>query len=178
MTVTAHSTFDLVAVAPAHTDRRALSQAWYDALHVAERAAGAPGAAQAAAMPPRLSRRTNAERTRRAMLHGTGSPGAAPAPPVRMPKPVVAGAACGPRSERRLPVCALAQRIAVKLRGRPAAVSFTLTTPRGRVHVCVRNAGGAVRLFALCRPALLDEVESALAQARFMLAGNGVRVGW
>jgi hypothetical protein len=45
-----------------------------------------------------------------------------------------------------------------------------------RVVLHVLRAGGGVHLVALCAAALRSDVEKALAQVRFALAGVGVNV--
>ena len=55
------------------------------------------------------------------------------------------------------------------------ALSFTVPAAGGRVQLVVRCDGTRTRVVAVCAPALRERVERALAQARFALAGCGVR---
>ncbi|MBV8298398.1 MAG: hypothetical protein JO083_02390 [Candidatus Eremiobacteraeota bacterium] len=164
-----------LATQPSRTDRRALSQAWYSALHLAEPAPRA-----------RATRsRTNGER-----------PDAPPASrSARTPSPARAGdelarrtckppraaaqrrAPSAPASERRAPVGALGRRIAHAPprsvpRGIPSA--FAVRAANGSVHLLVREDGARTRVVAACAPRLRERVERALAHARVALAQRGI----
>jgi hypothetical protein len=162
----------VVTTTLAQTDRRALSQAWYSALHLAEsnpaRTAKPPrGATAAASRAPRPSvagaiRAPRANATAARIVRGSDA--------TRTPEV---------RTERRLPAGVLGRRIA-KLVARPAAPAqsraATVSVRGARVHVIVRTHGSATRIVALCPPPLEARVARALAQARFALASRGVRV--
>lgn len=179
-----------VLAAPlAHTDRRALSQAWYSALHLAERAHRAP-------------RRTNAPRHR-------DSPPAATMPSVGVPAPMRSRSGAAPvparhhadRHAGRRTIVALgdcrplrtmrARPIALTISGRTqrheqafvsnasaqrADAAFTLSSRAERIRLHVRGDTTRLRLVAVCAVAARVRVERTLAQARFVLAGCGVRV--
>jgi len=157
----------------AATDRRALSQAWYSALHLAEQ-------------PARM-----ASVGRRAETMRSAEPSRAPSAPA--PARVIADPArtVTPTSrpvtrrdgvdsayaERRAAKSTLARKLERALThraGRERLSSFALRTAGGRIHLMVRNDGIRIRLVAICAPSLRDRVERALAQARFALAGQGV----
>ncbi len=163
----------VVATHLAAADRRALSQAWYSALHLAERAAPrrprfAPATRAPGLAPP---------------LRSTASPAPAPAAAARIVR-AACSAAPGSRgkpepggAERRAPASELARRIETAVaRRRPnaAGAGFVLRAGGGRVHVVVRCIGARTRIVAVCAPSLRERVERALAQARFALAGRGV----
>lgn len=161
-------------------DRRALSQAWYSALHLAQ-----PGGAAAPHGAPGATR------------PGSGTFAALPArPPGGDPssgKPVHAGAARSaasssarsravnaPALERREPAGRLAQRIehAIVRHGvhaRFGTAALAIDAGNGRVHVLVRTDGATTRIVALCAPHLRERVDRALAQARFALAASAPR---
>lgn len=160
----------------AHTDRRALSQAWYSALHVAERtpparraatARAAVGASAGTARPPRDPNDT----ARRSPVGVRAARGTARDATTRAPG--AAGTA-----DRRASHTELARRIERALR-RPlpggAAEAFTVRGAGGRVQLVVRSDGARTRVVAVCAPALRERVERALAHARFALAVRGVR---
>jgi hypothetical protein len=159
----------------AHTDRRALSQAWYSALHLAEPAQRTPPAPRARSSPAAATARLG---TRRAeppaqpgMPHTARAANGAPRAAARRD----AGAA---PCERRLPKSELARRIERALTRRPArerAASFAVRTAGGRVHLAVRSDGARTHVVAVCAPALRERVERALAQARFALAECALR---
>jgi hypothetical protein len=163
----------VVTTTLAQTDRRALSQAWYSALHLAESprphastsargaAAGAHDAARSAPARPAAGPRAKVDAAR--VVRRIAAP--------RTPAIAV---------ERRLPAGGLGRRIA-NLVARPAAAAAgahaaTVTVRGARVHVIVRTHGAATRIVALCPPPLEARVARALAQARFALAARGVRV--
>jgi hypothetical protein len=165
----------VVATQLADTDRRALSQAWYSALHLADhppigRHARNTPALTAAALPgSRFARNPHGASERRA------ADGAARARDAVRD----AGSRCdGGAAERRIPKTELARRIERGLARRaprgPAA-SFAVRGADGRVHLIVRSDGARTRVVAVCAPPLRERVERALAQARFVLAGCGVR---
>ena len=163
----------VVATRVAETDRRALSQAWYSALHLADddthpspRATafvgatggvGAPRAARAPANPP--SSRGTADAPARV---GRGRDGSMPGAERRSPASDVTR-----RVER-----AVATIARTPLRG----VSRTVTIDGGRVRLLLRSDGNATRIVALCSEPLRATVERALAHARFALAARGASV--
>jgi hypothetical protein len=169
---------DVLTTQLAATDRRALSQAWYSALHLAERSAQGsraiaarcgPAASSVAREPvPRTPLRAPsaahaAAARRRTAVRGRETPHRA----------VVASS----RTERREPKTALAQhleRALIRRVPRAPATSFALRAGLGRVHLLVRSDGQRTRVIAVCSPSVRERVERALAQARFALAGRGV----
>jgi hypothetical protein len=162
----------VVATHLADTDRRALSQAWYSALHLADHA-------------PTKRRTLIAPASRVAAAGGPSGP--SDASPIRPnDEPVHArdvarnaesrrGGSADPG--RRAARTELAQRIERALTRRPARAeaSFAVRGPGGRVHLVVRTEGARTRVVAVCAPPLRERVERALAHARFALAGRGVR---
>jgi hypothetical protein len=171
--MTASHPVAVVATSVARTDRRALSQAWYSALHLAEPHAGSPHAASAGAhanaVGPHAANHT---------------PAAGPAPASggarQIARPLAArGAGALPVLDRRSPATPLAKRIAralVEREPRPAPATLAIKAAEGRVQLLVRSDGAATRIVALCAPALRERVERALAHARFALAAHGTRV--
>jgi len=163
----------VVAANVAQTDRRALSQAWYSALHVPEH--DAPHAA------PSTRRDAASAFSDAVAAHGadTGRRSTLPAASARQH----AGRAgtIGHPPERRAPKTELARRIERAVehhpRRRNSAVSVSVKTSGGRVQLLVRSDGAVTRVVALCAPPLKERVERALAQARFALAAGGARIG-
>ncbi|HEY0382960.1 MAG TPA: hypothetical protein VGC72_12255 [Candidatus Elarobacter sp.] len=173
-----HSTgVAVVATQLPGTDRRALSQAWYSALHLAERpraAAHAPRARESllgAPSGPRSATGANAAARDAANDTGRGAGRTARGATGRYDANAV-------DAERRIPKTELARQIERGLARRPARgapASFAVRGAGGRVHLIVRNDGAHTRVVAVCAPPLRERVERALAQARFALAGRGVR---
>jgi hypothetical protein len=154
-------------------DRRALSQAWFSALHVA---AGAPSTRpkpRSVAPPTRASaagpaRAAHAPRPAHAPPSSSG-PHAARSLPVAF-----AG------SDRRRPVDPAAHKIGRALARHavptPTPTTLAIDLGGGRVQLLVRTVGGTTRIVALCAPQVRERVDRALAAARFMLAAHGTRV--
>jgi hypothetical protein len=173
MTTTMQPLATSIITAPlAAIDRRALSQAWYSALHVQARASKPESAARPVS-PSGSGRRTD-------RIAGTDSHGAPPANgasssalPARREAVPPAG---GP--ERRAPRSPLARRIESAFldpRGCLHRATFSVGDSAGsRVHVTLQSAGGRVRLVALCHPSARARVARALAQARYALGARGV----
>ncbi|BDE07582.1 hypothetical protein WPS_28580 [Vulcanimicrobium alpinum] len=161
----------VLATQLAGTDRRALSEAWYHALHVAEPAAraAAPASPRRHAATPSPPNRLDAAapRARRGEARPRRSVAGVTA---REPRTPLAGDRRAPRSE-------LARRVERALGRSAAAVApaaFSLRLDAGRVHVLIRSDGARTRVVAVCAPALRETVERALAHARFALAGRGI----
>lgn len=153
-------------------DRRALSQAWYSALHLARdeqlelhwRARNSLGV--------RVRERAKSELKLSQGEHNGACAGSSVTP--ESDRFDYATAACT-LADRRAPRSPLAKRIEGVLlahRSRVKRASFTVGC--GRVHVVLHTKGDRVALVALCTPALRSVVARALAQARFALAARGV----
>jgi pyruvate/2-oxoglutarate dehydrogenase complex dihydrolipoamide acyltransferase (E2) component len=153
-----------------HTDRRALSEAWYRTLHLA---APAPRGA-VAQLAGASERAAGRGRPASPVLPAAAAPKGAPAVTVRLMR--------DPRTpderERRVAATPLARRlaraVAVGAR-RPRSSVCTIRDGGGRIVVLVRNDGTRTRVVAVCAPHLRERVERALAHARFALAAAGMR---
>lgn len=165
-----------VASAPSPlVDRRALSQAWYDALHLAEDSAG------------RSSRGPSGSRSGTVLLSNARSfrPGKVcsptfysrlPWPRKKLEHPSDNGApSVRPPHERRAPASQLARHIVSKLTRYPHHLRFVIDGERGRVILHVVRGRDGVRMVAFCSDAMRADVEKALAQARFAAAGVSAR---
>jgi len=163
----------VVAAQLAATDRRALSQAWYSALHLADHAPRTTPARGALAASARI---------------GGSSPLAGSAPPagishvppggrpaVRAAIPRTASAEAHERRFARTELARSIERGLARRTPRSGAVSFAIRTRGARVHLVVRVDGGRSRVVAVCPAVLRERVERALAHARFALAARGVR---
>lgn len=172
---TATRSVAVVATRLPNIDRRALSQAWYSALHLAAAPARAPRIkALPAAIPARPTARALAPRT----VPVTGL-----APAERGARTGTSGRQCvapPALTERRGPTTELARRIERALvRHAPHATGPTtlaIKAGEGRVALLVRSDGATTRIVALCAPHLRERVDRALAHARFALAAGGTRI--
>lgn len=168
---TAPDRIAVIALQLAQTDRRALSQAWYDALHRAQ-----PAPPVATATRPRQA----------AALTAAARP--APAsreralPPARTASTAVRARTHDARpaaTERREALDATARRIVrtvAALGPSRRASTHTVALDAARVTLLVRTDGGVTRLVAICAAADRERIARALAHARFALAAAGVTV--
>jgi hypothetical protein len=157
----------VVATQLARTDRRALSQAWYSALHLAHddgAAARVPTRATGLPVPCALPARAHAPAA--STTRGSATAGgaarkrdAAAVPPAVERRHVADAAA--KRVERAL------ARLASRAVRRP---SHTVAIDGGRVTLLVRSDAQATRIVAVCAAPLRPAVERALAHARYALA--------
>ena len=165
----------VVATHLAALDRRALSQAWYSALHLAERTVPAR---RNVATPPSLG---TPAKTPAAACRGEAGHGApvATSRAVREPRSAPRSARSDGHptgAERRAPRSELARRIergVARRRAMDGNAAFAVRAGDARVHIVVRCSGARTRIVAVCSPPLRERVERALAQARFALAGRG-----
>ena len=163
----------VIATQLAQTDRRALSEAWYSALHVAG------GTVPERTSPHRVAAASAAATESAPSPQGERERPDAPAAP-RSPKRAPARARADAPIERRRPVGEAArhiERAVVALTARrPLPAAHTVEIAGGRVRLLVHNDGHTTRIVALCSGPLREHVERALACARFSLAGAGVAV--
>lgn len=162
--------FSILTAPLAAMDRRALSQAWYSALHVVRdrdperQVAGRKQREPAAVLrPPLAPARTRDARSGRAATCRV----ARAEDPSRGAFP----------SERRGARSALGIKIERVLAERKAParrVSFTVDGSAARVHVALARSEAGVQLVALCPPALRARLARALEEARYALAARGI----
>jgi len=163
----------VIATDVAQTDRRALSEAWYSALHLASNTSAPPHASakpsQAAASPPLSSRAKSSDSLDH--RHRDNRPGH---------ERTRVTATMPPAAERRRPPTESLRRIeraVVTLNARrPVPAAHTVDIDGGRVRLLVQTDGRRTRIVAVCSSPLREVVERALASARFTLAGAGLAV--
>ena len=160
--------FDLVTVRSPGVDRRALSQAWYDALHLAR-----------TDYSRAVAQRSNISLRSARLFH----PGKVCSPtfssrhpwlPKKLERPsgnVTATELPTKKflGERRARLSPLARDIALRLRRQPKATRFVFDVPQGRVCLYVVRGERRIQIAAFCSPALRDAVEKALVQVRYAL---------
>jgi hypothetical protein len=160
-----------VLAAPlAAIDRRALSQAWYSALHCTS------GKQTQAATTSKIQSASGKIAVRPLQTH-RDEDRRAPAAQRRS----VSGDktnvrdTCPVATDRRAGRSALASRIErTFLHPRSAVRRATFVSGGKRVHVLIHASEGRIRLVAVCPLAIRGAVASALAQARFALASRGL----
>ena len=163
----------VLATQLAQTDRRALSQAWYSALHLADRASSTTPA-RAAHSPRGRMRDSSLARPAPSVPVPHAPPNGRPA--LRAALPRTPSAAAQDRRHARTDLARSIERGLARRTPRSGAASFAIRTGGGRIHLVVRADGGRTRVVAVCATALRERVERALAQARFVLASRGVRM--
>jgi hypothetical protein len=154
-------------------DRRALSQAWYSALHLArthQDAAAPPRRTKKLPVPagcrlPAFPRVVNSQRVRSGV---TVSQSYSKRSPVF--------AAADSRRESRVALARKIEHAFLAPRGSIARSALTLAHGEARVHLVLQSSGERMRLIAICRPADRETVARALAQVRFALAARGRRL--
>jgi hypothetical protein len=170
---TATRSVAVVATRLPDIDRRALSQAWFSALHLAQ---PSDGHVAAVAMTSISTRAGKAPGPPAAL-----APPSAGAPARALTKGVRAELAAPLETERRKPGGELTRRIERAIVRHVARVAqhstaIVVDAGDGRVHLLVRTDRATTRIVALCSPQLRDRVDRALAQARFALAAAGTRI--
>jgi hypothetical protein len=167
--ITQQLDYSILTAPLAAIDRRALSQAWYSALHLAR------SASPAANVPQHLLKARTAEAvTQRVHIAGTAhraqplasSPRGAGRSRMKVEAP-----------ERRAVRSPLARRIERTFLdpARPVRrATFSVAGTRARVHVALQSGASGMRLVAVCPAALRAVVARALDQARYALALRGI----
>lgn len=169
------ATLSVLSTPVALCDRRALSEAWFSALHVHKEAQQSKPLSPAARAAGPVT----------GTIQRGGRDGARVQPVALLPQRTLrsGGAArvaeTPPCAERRSSRSKLARQI-VRTFSRPAPpnhASFSIGEHRGRVQILLRSDGPFVTLVALCAPAARASVARALADARYALAMRGILLG-
>ncbi len=168
--------FSVLSAPLAAIDRRALSQAWYSALHCA-RAQGR--AARPVPDPLRASVEAEGGAVRAGEVDDRSRSHAVATERRAAERCGESRDRCAPNvPERRLARSALSQKIERTLllpAKRAERATFTVDGTNARVHVTLQGAEGELRLVAVCPPALYARVARALEEARYALAARGLR---
>jgi hypothetical protein len=162
--------FSIVSAPLAAIDRRALSQAWYSALHLAKSSHGPAPAPLHAVAPNNATVPLRVRNQPHAQLRN-----AAPYAPARRARHLPRGFDSG--VERRSPRSLLARRIErcfLDPARRVPRASFLLESNGTRVHVALAQLGGRMQLVAVCVPSARERVARALDEARYALAARGI----
>jgi len=162
--------FDVLTAPLAEIDRRALSQAWYSALHLASASAGSrPARVAPSAQSARSHKNPSAAAIRASRARVASNPRVVRA---NRERPV-----CQVAADRRSPRSQLArgiERVAARPLASARAASFAVRGPHGRVQILLRSQGGRTHLIAVCTPEARVDVARALEQARYALARGGI----
>ncbi len=164
----------IIAAPLAAIDRRALSQAWYSALGLAQAkrsippTIGQPARIQVSSPIERASSDRRSPLQTRNVEPRPSSRAPMKTPGVSTPQPAVRGA------DRR--VVPLSQRIERRfaLPAQTRRATFSMGRGAARVFVILQTNGNVATLVALCRPEMRTVVARALAGARFALTTQGL----
>jgi hypothetical protein len=165
----------ILAAPLAAIDRRALSQAWYSALHLARQDRRLVPAREygprivATPNEPKLQDETDLCRPRAAELRVEHF--------VQIkPLQVTMQSGAGRISANRvaLPLSQRIERRFAHSTSHLRRATFSMGRGAARVHVILQTNGNVATLVALCRPQMRGVVARALAQARLALATRGV----
>lgn len=165
----------ILAAPLAAIDRRALSQAWYSALHLARQDRRLVPAREcgprivATPKEPKLQDETDLCRPRAAELRVEHF--------VQIKPLQVTMQSGAPRISANRGSLPLSQRIERRFAHSTSHLrraTFSMGRGAARVHVILQTNGNVATLVALCRPQMRGVVARALAQARLALATRGV----
>lgn len=163
--------FSVLTAPIASLDRRALSQAWYSALHLVR---GRAAAIKETPVKPhvRLQPPCHEVHAARTQLKHFGERA-----PANARREVSADRACVVPADRRATRSPLARKIE-RLFLHPGVAArratFTLEGSGVRVHVSMQTGKSGMRLVAVCPPHARAAVSRALNEARYALAARGI----
>jgi len=163
--------FSILTAPLAAMDRRALSQAWYSALHLVNESPATPKAAHA------LGKTTSSH-----AHHSTAGPRSPKrknaAVPLWARRETVAprGTAQVDRRARRSPLAREIERAFLRPVRSLQRATFSVDGYAGRVHVALQTSASGLHLIAVCSPKARAAVTRALEEARYALATRGVEL--
>ena len=162
--------FSVLSAPLAAIDRRALSQAWYSALHMAREISPEAQCEKQHVSSAEPRERASKPPSRTKPVSGQPS---SPAHSKNEKREV----AHQPPAERRAARSPLARKIENSFLHPCCAVqraTFTIDGTQSRVHVALQTSGNNMRLIAICPPSLRAAVARALEEARYALAERGI----
>jgi hypothetical protein len=166
--------FSVLSAPLAALDRRAISQAWYSALHLAgnRSPASTPMASQGSGL---VASAVHMKQAPPAEHGATGSQAQVRA----QERHHVASRVDATQPDRRVLRSPLARKIETAFL-RPTKPLHRATFTIGgesRVHISIQNSGFGMSLVAVCAPAVRGTVAKALDEARYALAARGISIG-
>ncbi len=164
--------FSVLTAPIAAIDRRALSQAWYSALHLA-RQSPQQQTAKSASVREEAAHRKPAPLTERSGIRPTASLGAGlrAAPHSRR-----ADATPVERRSLRSPLARKIEHLFLRPNDTTTRATFTIDGSSARVHVSMQQTRSGLRLVAVCSSRARESVARALEQARYSLAARGIAI--
>jgi hypothetical protein len=163
--------FSVLTAPIAAIDRRALSQAWYSALHLARDSGKRETPKPVIALKPSIERESSLTAPLTSVKERCSAPSC-----VRLKSISTRSGACAV-SDRRSLRSSLARKIeSVFLRPgvETRRATFTINANAARVHVTLARTARGLALVAVCAPCARETVARALEQARYALAARGI----
>lgn len=162
--------FSILTAPLAAIDRRALSQAWYSALHLAQHAAGDTSVGKVRAMQPggsTLHPHAAESRADRAFVRASTAA-------ARTANDAKTVAVPGDRRAPRSPLARRIERRFLDPARRTERATLTIAGNGARVHVAMQSSARGLRLIAVCPRAQRAAVARALEEVRYALAARGL----
>ncbi len=162
--------FSVLTAPIAAIDRRALSQAWYSALHLAHGSANQEAPKRIAALKSRgESQHTVSSGRGGVAVHGGTLPRVH-----RQSIPERRDATPVDRRSLRSPLARKIEHVFLRPNAETKRATFTIDAGSARVHVTMQRTAHGLRLVAVCPPRVRQTVAHALEQARYALAARGI----
>ncbi|MBC5829067.1 MAG: hypothetical protein GIW98_02610 [Candidatus Eremiobacteraeota bacterium] len=165
-----NSPFAVLCAPFVHADRRALSQAWYSALHLQTKEQRDPRKVSQVRNPCDLHSNVRVRIEQRS--EGWARTSAASSRIIAKAQ-IRQTAGCERRASRST-LARKIERLLVAPQTGSHSATLALDGDHGRVHIVVRAQGSQVRIIAVCAPKARQIVQAALMQARYALARTGV----
>ncbi len=162
--------FAVVCAPLVHADRRALSQAWYSALHLQTKEQRDPQKVRQALNFCDLHSNVRVRADQRPEGWARTSIASSRTSAKAQIRQTVG---CERRASRST-LARKIERLLVAPHTGSHSATLALDGNHGRVHIVVRAQGSQVRIIAVCAPKARQMVHAALAQARYALARTGV----
>lgn len=164
--------FSVLTAPIAAIDRRALSQAWYSALHLAKEPAKHNAPPASGTLERRVAHHANVQVERR-----TSTVRSVPALQVhREMKPARRDAVAVDRRSLRSPLARKIEHAFLRPNIPATRAAFTIDGTGARVHVTMQRTRAGLQLVAVCPPHARERVARALEQARYALAERGIPI--
>jgi hypothetical protein len=173
-----NATTDKIAVIKTqlpYIDRRALSEAWFNAFHLAGGAA--PSAPVHAGRPQPLAHATPCVQAARRHEQSAGTEAGARPAYTRRSSDVRAQEPATPSARRRARLAAAQEPVAsLPVKTSPVQATFTLTVDDARVAIHVRHEDGKLRVIALCSERHVEIVQRVLAKTALAMRARGASI--
>ncbi len=162
--------FSVLSAPLAAIDRRALSEAWYSALHLAKgNAAEAPRS-----KPVKPSGAVHAKAATAPAQRSTADAVHFPPRAAAQQRDRQNEAQLVERRAMRSPLARKIESTFLHPSRSVQRATFTIDGTQNRVHIALQTSGSQLRLIAICPPSVRTAVARALEEARYALAERGI----